>query len=598
MKLSLVSLTLAFSCWQVAMAQIPVPQVQLPPSIIAELKRVESKFENALAQDCPGEKCFSRGCNYLSHETVDKPKSASLPGLGDPQAGPGSAPAQEYLKAARCEFAFENTLAARDIAALQRRLEQKLSVGFLMVSISPKPLPPLPESLRATPAAAQAAPAPAPDQNAGKASELAKQSPDWNASTALRELWLQLLPHFSWMIAIVLTTLAALTLLWAWRRVGKETLEEKALLASLQGGAQESNTSDIPQTEVAASTDPEPPVKPKSLREVMEKIHSRPEQLTSVVKHWLDEKNYAALSKALFVFGDAATEALAKVENMAIEKSELAAFVNTQRPEELPSDELFAESVEKTLVSSRIETLPDVGLYRSLARDFGPQGLARLLSEMPPRLSAISLAILPRTTQSQVVSLFDQNTKVGAIRSLLTSNRASAEDIGTTLDFTRAALAGRDLPKGRTEAAGFERGRPIDTSNALSVLLASLPAKERKDFILEEAKKGSLAQSAQVFSSFVFFPEMLLKLSRETRSSLFLDVEPRDLFVWMGRLSSQLKAKLMEDIPATLQGVMKTFAMPSSESEVAVAQAKVDKRFLDLLGREYGAGRVRFEDLI
>ena len=46
-----------------------------------------------------------------------------------------------------------------------------------------------------------------------------------------------LLPHFSWMIAVFLVTVAALTLIWALRRLGRETIEEKALAAQLAAGS-------------------------------------------------------------------------------------------------------------------------------------------------------------------------------------------------------------------------------------------------------------------------------------------------------------------------------------------------------------------------
>ncbi|MCA2961350.1 MAG: hypothetical protein IOD12_13955, partial [Silvanigrellales bacterium] len=229
-----------------------VPRAQLPPTVQAALKSFENQFELTLAQDCPAERCFSRGCTYVSHETVDRARNASLPGLGEPEAAPGAAgPAQEYLTAARCEFAYENTLPAKDIATLVKRLEQKLARGYTTLSVEAKPLPALPATLRQTPAP----PANSPEVNAtpgvlatpdGLSQALAMGPADVNPNW-LRELWKALLPHVSWMIAILLGTTALLILIWAFRRLGRqspeELAEEKALLAALdeEGASGESS---------------------------------------------------------------------------------------------------------------------------------------------------------------------------------------------------------------------------------------------------------------------------------------------------------------------------------------------------------------------
>ena len=44
-------------------------------------------------------------------------------------------PVQEYLTQARCEFAHEKSVSPRDVQALVRRLEQRLSKGWLQVTV-------------------------------------------------------------------------------------------------------------------------------------------------------------------------------------------------------------------------------------------------------------------------------------------------------------------------------------------------------------------------------------------------------------------------------------------------------------------------------
>ena len=134
-----------------ALAQSPnVPARQIPPSVLMELRLLENRFELALSTDCAPERCFSKGCTYLEHAVADQPGSTSLPGLGlDP--GPGSVPAQEYLTRARCAFAYEKSIESKDVQALARRLQGKLSQAWTVVSVGHEAVPPLPQYLLTEP---------------------------------------------------------------------------------------------------------------------------------------------------------------------------------------------------------------------------------------------------------------------------------------------------------------------------------------------------------------------------------------------------------------------------------------------------------------
>ena len=46
---------------------------------------LENQFELALALDCSPERCFSKGCTYVEHETADQPRGMSLPGFSQDQ---------------------------------------------------------------------------------------------------------------------------------------------------------------------------------------------------------------------------------------------------------------------------------------------------------------------------------------------------------------------------------------------------------------------------------------------------------------------------------------------------------------------------------
>src|SRR5688572_17496622 len=123
-RLALLSALFALPGIASAQSGTPVPQNHIPPSVVMELRTLESQFDLALANDCASERCFSKGCVYRDHTAVDLPRNGSLPGLGQAE-GPGSVPVQEYLTSARCEFAHEKAIPTKDIQSLVRRLEQR-----------------------------------------------------------------------------------------------------------------------------------------------------------------------------------------------------------------------------------------------------------------------------------------------------------------------------------------------------------------------------------------------------------------------------------------------------------------------------------------
>jgi len=128
-----------------------VPSHQIPPSVLAEMRQLEGRFEIALAADCDAERCFPKGCTYVEHAVADQPRPGSLPGLGM-DYGPGSVEPQEFLTRAQCAFTHEAALEVGDVQALVRRLQSKLSAGWIVVGVSHQALPPLPEYLRDPPA--------------------------------------------------------------------------------------------------------------------------------------------------------------------------------------------------------------------------------------------------------------------------------------------------------------------------------------------------------------------------------------------------------------------------------------------------------------
>ncbi|MFZ9886690.1 MAG: hypothetical protein ACO3JL_04220, partial [Myxococcota bacterium] len=211
----------------------PVPRAHVPPSVLMEISVLERTFDAALGADCSLDRCMSKGCVYVQHQTVDVPRSSSLPGLPT-EAGPGSVVPQEYLTEARCEFTYESSVDKKDVQALVRRLEQRLSRAWRKVSVVPQPLSPLSRELQEplpseTPDATEDVDNPPPPL----VEPVADDDEAWSSRAALRELWNELLPHFWWMVALFLSTIVAMALIWAARRLGKASLEERMMEAQL-----------------------------------------------------------------------------------------------------------------------------------------------------------------------------------------------------------------------------------------------------------------------------------------------------------------------------------------------------------------------------
>jgi hypothetical protein len=345
------SAALALASSAAALAQAggpaPLPQKHIPPTVLMELRALEGQFDQSLSRDCAPERCVSKGCLYRDHAVVDLPRSASLPGLGHSE-GPGNVPPQEYLIEAHCDFGHEKAVASRDVQALVRRLEQRLSKGWLRVTVGAQLLEPISPALaeppppRPEPAPKKVEPSPAPPP-----APAAERPQKWEADVAARELWVSLLPHFAWMIAVLLGTLATLTIIWAVRRLGRETLEEKAMLAELGAGAPgkpEAGSGGAgaaavePATAATAATaEGQEAAAEAKFVSAQEKVWAERiaqaglakdgSAVGELLRDWLKAGEYRMLAKAILVFGDRLSLAFPSDGELAARKIALAEYL-------------------------------------------------------------------------------------------------------------------------------------------------------------------------------------------------------------------------------------------------------------------------------
>jgi hypothetical protein len=585
----------------------PVPQKHIPAPVLLELRTLESQFDQSLARDCAPERCVSKGCAYRDHVVVDMPRGSSLPGISQAE-GPGSVPVQEYLTQARCEFAHEKSVSARDVQALVRRLEQRLSKGWLQVAVGRQILDPISPSLSESPTP-RPEPAPPPPPKVET-----PEPPRWDQAVALRELWQSLLPHFSWMIALVLATLATLLIIWGLRRLGRESLEEKAMAAQLASG-----TLGRPDAEAAAAPNGED--KDRADREVKargeterlaeqrrrwaERIaRAQPEKdddlVGALVRRWLAGGEFDLLAKAMLLFGEGLSVAFPTDGALAVRKVEFAEHLRSLDPESLPADAAFFRALDQHALSASFLSQADAAIYRSLREELGISGLAQLIDRLPPRHGALLFALAPADAQSHLARTLARGMRLQIAGELLSSNRISREEQEHLFAALDAARAGRPLPAAPKPPADAiaDRGREIDAAGALSVLLAQVEPEDRKA-LFEETYERSAGALPPWFEG-ILHPDMLLKIPGELRGDLLLELDIKRLAAWCSLQPPPWQNRFLDALAPSLQNALRAQSgsvFASRGEQLRLARAGHGELVVGLK-RLLAQGRVSFWELV
>lgn len=590
-------------------APVAVPHNEIPPAVVAQLRALESQFELALAADCAPERCFSKGCSYVAHTVVDKPATTSLPGLGADR-GPGSIAAQEYLTQARCEFAHEKTVPARDVQSLVRRLHQKLSQGWLGVTVASEVLLPVPAGLRESPVPPPvpevAPPPPLPPP-------AAVEPPHWDASVAQRELWLSLLPHFAWMIAVVLLTLAGLTLIWGARRLGRESVEEKAMLLQLgQGGGALTGEDGTPHgtpppriLDAASDGLQGDTMAQRTFVEEQRRVWTDKiagagfakddSAVAGLLREWLKAGEFALLAKAVSVFSHHLTLTFPADGELAQRKLEFADYIK-DHDGDLPSDVEFFRVLNQHAISSALLSQADAEVYRSLREEFGSMGVVNVIDKLPPRPAALLFALVPVDCQLEVARLLGAERRARVVEQLLLSNRIARDETAHVFAVLRAATAGQALPALEGEYSGEDRGREFDAAGAISMLLPYLAPGERTALFKQAWQRGSGA--FPVWYEGILSADMLAHIPLELQTDLLLEVEMRSLAAWVSIQQPVWQEDFIKRLPASmLQALRGSMAFASRAAQLGLA-VRGRQALAAALQKRVGRGQVPFEALL
>lgn len=575
-----------------------VPEKHIPSSVLLELRLLEGQFDLALGRDCAPERCVSKGCVYRDHVVVDLPRATSLPGL--PQSeGLGAVPPQEYLTQAACDFAHEKTVSPKDAQALVKRLEQRLSKGWLRVTVGHQILEPV------SPALAQSPPEPAPPAPPEPVKPPPPDIPkEWDAKVAARELWVSLLPHFSWMIALFLGTLSALALIWAARRLGRETLEEKALATTLlneQAQALEPEPAAPEATPPPATVDPEVAFTEQQRALWRERIEQADfgkdgGGLLQLLRDWLREKEFSLLAKAIFLFGDRLSAALPSDGELAARKVEFAEYLKNLEERSLPSDAAFFRVLHQHTISSALLSQSDAETYQSIGGEFGAKGVGSLVTALGQRPGALLFGLVPTELQFQVARTLSRQARLEVSNYLLESNRMSRFEQSYLFQAVDAARAGSPLPEApvATSYEIMDRGQPFDAAGALGVLLPFLNPGERQALLAQRVAGGALPQ----WYEDIFFADMLKKLpSPEARTELLLEVDIKALAGWLSFQTAEVREDLTASLPQTFQSALRASGAFGSRGEQLRLARQGQEQFVAALKKQYSRGQVAFADL-
>ena len=547
-----------------AFAAPPVRTV--PPSVLAEVRMLENRFDVALAQDCDAERCFSKGCAYVDHAVIDRPATTSLPGLAADK-GPGSGPSQEFLTQAQCTFAFEDNVDARDAAALARRLGLKLSKAWTAVSVDHEKLQPVPDYLGERPEDEPEAVDDAPVEDTPEEVVEEPEVPD-----PQRELWMALLPHFWWMVGIGLLTFALSLLLWAWRRVGQASMEERMLLAEIErGGAvepedAEPGASDAPNEDLAFVARQSMLWQSRLDRVDAGESDAELEALTGAL---LRSGDHTLLAKAALRF-PALPSVFPEGGSYAAAKIELADFLRDVDPDELPNDADFFRVWNRHALSATLTSQRDAEVVRSLRDEFGAAGIAGLMGEMPARPGALLFALTPAQEQAELVRLLPEPkaTELGGM--LLRSNRLDPIEAAWLFEAVAATREGRRLPADPPQRV-TDRGTPLEAAGALAVLMERLSTPVRAELFASALRPFSGV--APAWWRGVLTSDMLLALSTEGRADVMLGVDVQALAAWLSTIDAAAQQALLAGAPdALVLSVRASSQFPSARRQLALAR--------------------------
>ncbi|SMF71099.1 hypothetical protein [Pseudobacteriovorax antillogorgiicola] len=488
------------------------PKEKIPAEMLMQVRELDLAFQNLLRQECPQETCVYRGCVYQRHEVVTMQANRSLPGLstGTRDQVKGNEP-QYFLSRARCEYAYETSLSKDDVANLDRRLAAKLSKGILKVSMKAIPLPDAPRFA---------------------AEDLPSQS------QTILEKFIE--KHFDTGVLALLGLVTILILIWAFRRLGKDSLEDKLRYMQLKK-----------EIESDSGKSEEKPEEQVSLDERISGLRSYfsedPKRLQNIGRHWLEERNFEALAYTSHVL--AKTDLAILPDDLDLIQAKIA-FQNYMK-REFTYDSVQLESHVKELenqVGTLSAQLDDrTELFHDFFQGSHGKGLADICQSLPADAAATILVLAPDELQREASAYLGENQTYGIALRYLRSPLFSEQDLGDAEQVIRSAMAGEAVQLA-PRAHQVDFGVRLTIVEPLSQMMAKM-SQDNRDRLWQDARAMN-GNRLPNWAAGIFYPEMLDKLDDQQVKALCLECDAKRLAPWFAsELDLTRQERLLEIVP-------------------------------------------------
>ncbi|WP_141733979.1 hypothetical protein [Oligoflexus tunisiensis] len=485
-----------------------VPKEKIPDFILGQVKIIEADFVLALQKDCGLDLCNPRGCVYVSHENVSLQGDQVLPGLPSEGRTRVSPEPQYILTAATCEYVYEKDLDKQMVQDLNRRLEYRLSKGVLRV--------------------------------AARGIEIPKSATQHGNDQAaplslLQKIESLLLEHFPWILAVALSILVLTVGLWAWRRVGRDTKEDELRFLAYK---RELESDSVQNSEQEGAGMPPEDAEARRLQERITKLtrsHDQNPQLLQALLHlWLEEGELSKVASSLLLLAEAKESPLGTETQISLQGLKLSEFMRSFVPVQVEQSEVLRELEQEQALKAHFDHRMTLHVRR-LFQDHDVESLMTLGREHGFESMRALLALAPGLKIRELVDALAPAEILSLAQSFWISNRVLTRE----LERWSAVGAGSQasmLPGPERKGVSQE----CDASWVVGFLLSNLRVDQRQE--VEELPR-------KPWTRFLFYPELLNKLSESQARDILLSVDGNHLLHWYASLVGNQQRSIWKILP-------------------------------------------------
>jgi hypothetical protein len=560
--------------------------VQVPAEVEAQAQILEERFIAVLTEECPNKVCAPVGCEVLGFKTLDQKQNSSLPGL---DVGDDVVEDLHFrLSSARCDFTYESTLSADAVSALRQRLNAKLQRGQLNLAITGRKLNALGPALQAATGTGQlpaAAPAPPIDSGAS--------------------IWTTFAPAISNAMLLILGTIALVTLIWAFRRVGKSnpvtadgaSLQKLAPAADASRGENASaSTEAAPAAHQNAITEPSAIMMIAKRDQIAEQLRSNPQLTEPTFLPIIAKENVADLCRVLQHFGP---ELLAPLSQRP-EYREVFAEVRKRFQEDQPTEKnseiwAFLERIERLLSLSQLGR-DDISLQNELKflSDLTPDEFNELVRDLNDDELMVVLSFVPGALRARYLNACTEARIESYVKHVLLHPRLPDQLVRQIASRLRASYCQRHAEI---------KSVSLDQIPMLEQLLNILPA-GRRDRLVRQLKTEQPSVFEQLLSG-VLLDGALAHAPDAIVNEIFLHLSPEEGAAYLNAhtdrttIMAKLKGPLAKSISLHSSGTLHRIGLDGInfvETENSMAE-KVREKITEVLKEKSRTGALDLRSL-